>query len=782
MAEATGGGELEDRRRDPEDPSPRRRERRRARARRARSGSLHPALRARGRPSTSRACSRPPGVGSPPPSRAARSGRSRSPDREPRPISSTDSTTRELRVAFDPAAKIDVGRNRQEAIPGRGVQDDPRVGREHLEALEAQRSRRLSPSTSSGTAADPQRCHRPAGPAPRRGLRARSKPAPRSRAPMHRWRTAEAGTRSSNENGGEDPAARRDHHGVPPEATISDLPTPVKAPAHSSHGLTASPGAAKKCGCPLCRRISVSCRRSCPTSRRVRWSSCRCRSNAPPPTARGPGTVRPALLRASQSMELYDDELGCEPCEIGIATAPPFHPEAFDMEEAMAELDAECHRWMEAGKFLVTLGGEHSLTIAPVRAAQRVFGGRRDRHRPVRRPRRPARGVRGHALLPRQRHAAGLRRGDPLAPGRHPLAVGARGRAHRAAQDPGSLGPRARTGRGAREALRHPAEDACRRRSTSPSTSTTSTRRSFRPPARPSPAAAAGTRPCACCASSSRPRMSWRWTSSSWRRSAASRPPTSSPRSSPTSASATSTATGGRNARHAPQALTAAASRPSARQLTSGSRTKRSSADERYPTRTLPPLTLTISPVRCRARAARRGRGSDRRHLRRRPPGRAECRPRSRRAARSPAPRRHLGVDPAGRDGVDPDIGSELHRPRLGRRDHGALRRRIRAVERLAALAGGRGDVDHARLLRQAQERQRLAHAVEGAADVDAHGLDVAVLAELRESDCAARRRHCSPGSRASPTRSRRTGRARRSRPAAGSRTGKRRCSWSEIE
>ena len=89
---------------------------------------------------------------------------------------------------------------------------------------------------------------------------------------------------------------------------------------------------------------------------------------------KGTGNGPAGLLRASQSMELYDDELGCEPCEIGIATAPPFHPEAFDMEEAMAELDAECHRWMEAGKFLVTLGGEHSLTIAPVRAAHRVFG------------------------------------------------------------------------------------------------------------------------------------------------------------------------------------------------------------------------------------------------------------------------------------------------------------------------------------------------------------------------------------------------------------------------
>ncbi|MEO7974114.1 MAG: agmatinase [Thermoanaerobaculia bacterium] len=93
-------------------------------------------------------------------------------------------------------------------------------------------------------------------------------------------------------------------------------------------------------------------------------------------TSYGKGTVHgpTAFLRASQSMELYDDELGGEPCDVGIATAPPFHPEAFDMEEAMAELDAECHRYMAAGKFLVTIGGEHSLSIAPVRAALRVFG------------------------------------------------------------------------------------------------------------------------------------------------------------------------------------------------------------------------------------------------------------------------------------------------------------------------------------------------------------------------------------------------------------------------
>jgi len=85
-------------------------------------------------------------------------------------------------------------------------------------------------------------------------------------------------------------------------------------------------------------------------------------------TAGGPG----AIVRASQNMELWDDELASEPYTIGIHTLPPFHPEGFAMEEALGELEEEAHRHLAAGKFLLTLGGEHSLTIAPVRAARRA--------------------------------------------------------------------------------------------------------------------------------------------------------------------------------------------------------------------------------------------------------------------------------------------------------------------------------------------------------------------------------------------------------------------------
>jgi agmatinase len=87
-------------------------------------------------------------------------------------------------------------------------------------------------------------------------------------------------------------------------------------------------------------------------------------------TAAGPA----AIIRASQAMELYDEELDAEPYLQGIATVAPFLPEAFDMEPAMRELEAEALRHMEAGKFLVTLGGEHSISIAPIRAARRAFG------------------------------------------------------------------------------------------------------------------------------------------------------------------------------------------------------------------------------------------------------------------------------------------------------------------------------------------------------------------------------------------------------------------------
>jgi agmatinase len=79
-----------------------------------------------------------------------------------------------------------------------------------------------------------------------------------------------------------------------------------------------------------------------------------------------------AILAASQQLELYDDELECEPyLRYGVAAvrepsiAPP-------IEAALGQLQALVDAVLNAGKFPFVLGGEHSLTVAPMRAlAQR---------------------------------------------------------------------------------------------------------------------------------------------------------------------------------------------------------------------------------------------------------------------------------------------------------------------------------------------------------------------------------------------------------------------------
>ena len=85
-------------------------------------------------------------------------------------------------------------------------------------------------------------------------------------------------------------------------------------------------------------------------------------------TADGPR----ALLEASAYVELYDEELRCEPYRHGFFTAEPCLAEAPELEAAIAEIEAAAAHHLDAGKFLVTLGGEHGLTTGPARAALRL--------------------------------------------------------------------------------------------------------------------------------------------------------------------------------------------------------------------------------------------------------------------------------------------------------------------------------------------------------------------------------------------------------------------------
>jgi agmatinase len=78
-----------------------------------------------------------------------------------------------------------------------------------------------------------------------------------------------------------------------------------------------------------------------------------------------------AILRASRSLELYDDELDWEPCEVGIATAPAWEFDRATPERPIDQVETLVAAALAAGKFPVLLGGEHSITLGGVRAAQR---------------------------------------------------------------------------------------------------------------------------------------------------------------------------------------------------------------------------------------------------------------------------------------------------------------------------------------------------------------------------------------------------------------------------
>jgi agmatinase len=73
-----------------------------------------------------------------------------------------------------------------------------------------------------------------------------------------------------------------------------------------------------------------------------------------------------AILAASRHIELYDHELDSEPYRVGIHTYPLVELSAEGPEAALAELGDRYAEACEGGRFLIMLGGEHTLTQVPV--------------------------------------------------------------------------------------------------------------------------------------------------------------------------------------------------------------------------------------------------------------------------------------------------------------------------------------------------------------------------------------------------------------------------------
>jgi len=87
-------------------------------------------------------------------------------------------------------------------------------------------------------------------------------------------------------------------------------------------------------------------------------------------TRRGPQ----AILRASQQVELYDEELRRETHRAGIATLPPVETDGLRYEQAAERFAAAARQVLADGKLLVALGGEHSITPPLVEACAAVHG------------------------------------------------------------------------------------------------------------------------------------------------------------------------------------------------------------------------------------------------------------------------------------------------------------------------------------------------------------------------------------------------------------------------
>lgn len=84
-----------------------------------------------------------------------------------------------------------------------------------------------------------------------------------------------------------------------------------------------------------------------------------------------------AILDASRYVELYDHELESEPHTVGVHTLPELVLSGAGPETALHELRRAFEALLDAQKFVIMLGGEHSISGPPILAHAARLGNRR---------------------------------------------------------------------------------------------------------------------------------------------------------------------------------------------------------------------------------------------------------------------------------------------------------------------------------------------------------------------------------------------------------------------
>jgi agmatinase len=81
-----------------------------------------------------------------------------------------------------------------------------------------------------------------------------------------------------------------------------------------------------------------------------------------------------AVLAASRHLENWDEELDLDvSAKLRLATAPPLMPEAAGPQAMLDKIRKTVQPWIAEGKLILALGGEHTVTVALVQAAQSKY-------------------------------------------------------------------------------------------------------------------------------------------------------------------------------------------------------------------------------------------------------------------------------------------------------------------------------------------------------------------------------------------------------------------------
>ncbi len=80
------------------------------------------------------------------------------------------------------------------------------------------------------------------------------------------------------------------------------------------------------------------------------------------------------LIEASGQVEYYDLELDRSVCDLGVTTLPAVKFPSDDPAMAVAAIEQAASRPIQDGKFLLGLGGEHSVSIGLTRAVREQYG------------------------------------------------------------------------------------------------------------------------------------------------------------------------------------------------------------------------------------------------------------------------------------------------------------------------------------------------------------------------------------------------------------------------